>query len=410
MLTELEIEGFKSFGSPGVHVSLSPLNFVVGPNASGKTNFIEALRFLQNALRQDVEFAVNDLGGPADVRNKIQRQRQEEKHLRLRVHLDDTVRLMTGPEGQWKASVTDFHYALAIDLRTADEHPVIVDEQLTAKTETASGEAQCSVRRGSEEVTISSPPELGGMQDTRKLPVLPGEKSRPVVSAGAFNFALVAFRHLVLQWRFFSINPQVARQPSKELPHAGLGRYGENLALVLHHLEQNAKENGLQGLVASLRSAVPGLKGIQTKKDGIEGKWALQVLEERIRGAINPNAVSDGTIRLIALLLIATLGTEERSLIAIEEPENSVHPHLSEHLVDVFRETSSTSQIIATTHNPAFLDYLNPHEVLFCGKVDGLTRIRRADDLAEVESFKKHFSLGDLWVQGTFDRLFEGQE
>jgi len=220
----------------------------------------------------------------------------------------------------------------------------------------------------------------------------------------------VAFRHLVLQWRFFSINPQVARQPSKELPHAGLGRYGENLALVLHHLEQNAKENGLQGLVASLRSAVPGLKGIQTKKDGIEGKWALQVLEERIRGAINPNAVSDGTIRLIALLLIATLGTEERSLIAIEEPENSVHPHLSEHLVDVFRETSSTSQIIATTHNPAFLDYLNPHEVLFCGKVDGLTRIRRADDLAEVESFKKHFSLGDLWVQGTFDRLFEGQE
>jgi len=408
MLTELEIEGFKSFGSPGVRVSLSALNFVVGPNASGKTNFIAALRFLQNAIRQDAEFAVNDLGGSSEVRNKLQRQRKQERHLRVRLRLDHAVEFGLADESL-RTTVSAFDYALAIDLRTADARPVVVEETLHAQLRRASEAETYHLVRDTGTVKITNPFEATA-QARQELPVPRQERSRPALSAGFFSVPAVIFRELVQGWRFFNISPQIARQPYKELPDAALGMYGENLAVVLHHLQQNRKNDGLRGLVASLRSAVPGLKRIATIRDHIEGKLALQVFEDRIPGALNPGSISDGTIRLIALLAIATLGTDKRSLIAIEEPENSIHPHLSEHLIDIFRETSAQSQIIATTHNPAFLDYLEPHEVLFCGKVEGLTRIRRADHLAEIASFKKHFSLGDLWVQGTFDRLFEGQE
>ena len=75
MITELKIEGFKSFGSPEETIELGPLNFVVGANASGKTNLLSALRFLQNAVIHDVSYAVSEMGGNAEVRNKRLRQR-----------------------------------------------------------------------------------------------------------------------------------------------------------------------------------------------------------------------------------------------------------------------------------------------------------------------------------------------
>ena len=61
MITEFSIEGFKSFGSPAEVVQLGSLNVVVGANASGKSNFIDALRFLQNAVIHDVSYAVSEL-------------------------------------------------------------------------------------------------------------------------------------------------------------------------------------------------------------------------------------------------------------------------------------------------------------------------------------------------------------
>ena len=62
MLTHIEIEGFKSFGTPAAAVDVTPLTFLVGPNASGKSNFLAALEFLQTAVRHDVETAIAAFG------------------------------------------------------------------------------------------------------------------------------------------------------------------------------------------------------------------------------------------------------------------------------------------------------------------------------------------------------------
>lgn len=58
MITELTVENFKSFGPDGRSLALQPLNFIVGANASGKTNLLSALRFLKLALLNNVERAV----------------------------------------------------------------------------------------------------------------------------------------------------------------------------------------------------------------------------------------------------------------------------------------------------------------------------------------------------------------
>ncbi|HEY7546322.1 MAG TPA: AAA family ATPase, partial [Blastocatellia bacterium] len=70
MITNLQIAGFKSFGFPAQSVSFGPLTFVVGANASGKTNLISALRFLQSSVTHNIEHAVNEFSGVAEVRNR----------------------------------------------------------------------------------------------------------------------------------------------------------------------------------------------------------------------------------------------------------------------------------------------------------------------------------------------------
>jgi AAA15 family ATPase/GTPase len=67
MITELKVENFNSFGSDMAHLSLRPLNFIVGANASGKTNLLSALRFLKIALLQNVDIAVGEFEGPGEV-------------------------------------------------------------------------------------------------------------------------------------------------------------------------------------------------------------------------------------------------------------------------------------------------------------------------------------------------------
>jgi len=156
-----------------------------------------------------------------------------------------------------------------------------------------------------------------------------------------------------------------------------------------------------QTLVAQgLSSVVPGLKHVRATKLPIEEKLVFQIVEDKLRAAINPVSVSDGTVRLLALLVVTTWGVRGSSLITIEEPENGVHPHLAGYLVEVLKSGSEQCQLIVTTHNPDLLDHVEPSEVILCDKEDGFTKLKKASSLADIERFRQHFSLGELWTQG----------
>ena len=58
------------------------------------------------------------------------------------------------------------------------------------------------------------------------------------------------------------------------------------------------------------------------------------------------------------------------------------------------------SQVVVTTHSPDLLDHLEPHEVILCAKEDGFTKLKKASSVSEIEQFREHFSLGELWTQG----------
>src|SRR5439155_1822091 len=74
MIASATIEGFKSFGSPGTPVLLGPLNFIVGANGCGKTNFVSALQFIRLSLLHGLDHTVNnEFSGCREVRNRVLR-------------------------------------------------------------------------------------------------------------------------------------------------------------------------------------------------------------------------------------------------------------------------------------------------------------------------------------------------
>ena len=398
MITELEIEGFKSFGSPAETTELGPLNFVVGANASGKTNLLSALRFLQNAVTHDVSYAVSEMGGNAEVRNKRLRQRRELKPVRLSLKLDKEFAVsLPGDSDQKKdpSVVRSFEYQLVLDLRRDDRTPCIERESLQARFAQNGKTHSMGLLRSGSEVLVTNPMEGNGANQTIAVPEQ--EPTRlALVGVGFFSLPATILREEIRGWRFYNFIPSIARQPYREEPDATLGSAGEKLAAILHRMGEEDRAS----ISRELRAIVPGLKEIKTTKLPIEDTLAFQIVEDKLKTAINPASVSDGTVRLLALLVVTTWSVQDSSLITIEEPENGVHPHLAEYLVEILRCASERSQVIVTTHSPALLDHLEPQEVFLCDKKDGFTKLQSASSVADIDQFRRHFSLGELWSQG----------
>ena len=398
MITELSIEGFKSFGSPAETVELGPLNFVIGANASGKTNLLNALRFLQNAVVQDVSYAVSEMGGNAEVRNKRLRQRRAPKPVRLSLKVEKEVEyhVVHGSEEKPESSVArSFEYELVLDLRSDDSTPYIESERLRVETVSEGKTNIVGLDRSGRRVIVIDSRREDGTDNTIHIPEQEATRLA-LAGVGFFSISTAILGEEVKRWRFHNFLPSVARQPYRQEADAVLGPAGEKLAAVLNKMSSNDRAAIAEGL----RAIVPGLKDVRTTKLPIEDTLAFQIVEDKLKAAINPASVSDGTVRLLALLVVATWSVRNSSLIAIEEPENGVHPHLSEYLTEVLKSASQRSQIVVTTHAPDLLDYLEPHQVILCDKEDGFTKLKRASSVSDIEQFRKHFSLGELWSQG----------
>lgn len=387
MITRFEVEGYKSFGSPGVNLNLDQLNFLVGPNGSGKTNFLSSLEFLKNAVMQDVVFAVSEHEGLSEIRNRKLRQRTKEKPIRF---------LLT-----YKKNITINHkilssiqYELILDPRKKESIPSIKKEELLTFSE--KGEEVHRLTRTSDKVVIE---EEGKETQTFKFPSQ--ELHRLALGVGFFFIPSAIMRDIISKWRFFNISPSIARMPYRDSPNVTLGKYGENFSTIIHHLKQKKDALFLE-LEELAKEMVPGFKEITSTQIQGDGKWLFNIFEDKIRSPFSPTSASDGTVRLLILLVIVAWTARQSSLITIEEPENGLHPHLFEQIVHLIRESSQRwkTQFIITTHNPDFLDHLSPKEVLFSEKKEGFTKIHSANDIQQIEAFCKRFSLGELWEQG----------
>ncbi|HDI02336.1 MAG TPA: ATP-binding protein, partial [Ignisphaera sp.] len=194
----------------------------------------------------------------------------------------------------------------------------------------------------------------------------------------------------------YSFVPDSIRARSRVDAMPRLEYRGDNLARVLLHLylEDRKKfttiESVVQNLVPEIEEIIPHIEGTM-----VELWLRIKGLSEPLK----PANISDGTLRILAYVTALYLGS---SLVAFEEPENCIHPHLLETLVDLAHR--APCQVVITTHSPYLLDHVKPEEVYVVEKRGLETILVRLTKSNQIEAVKKFLSeggtLGEAWYSG----------
>ena len=92
--------------------------------------------------------------------------------------------------------------------------------------------------------------------------------------------------------------------------------------------------------------------------------YSMSIVDDRMIQPVNFENLSDGAKRIFLMLTFAIIAdVKGLSLIAIEEPENSINPGLLQNYLDVLSQLINNCKIIITSHSPYILQYLNPHSI-----------------------------------------------
>ena len=241
--------------------------------------------------------------------------------------------------------------------------------------------------------------EIIELEDRRKLGVttLGALKQHPRISA---------FRRFIEGWYLSYFTPDAARSLPLAGPQQRLNTHGDNLGNVVQFMEREHPRR-FQAILKEIAAKIPGIDQIDTERTS-DGRLLLRFNDKGFENPFYAQQVSDGTLKVFAYLLLLEDPTPSPFL-CIEEPENGLYHKLLESLADEFREHASRrrggSQVFITTHQPYFVNSLDPEEVWILEKgEDGFSTIRRASDDPIVSNMvAEGLPLGGLWYSDYLD-------
>lgn len=237
------------------------------------------------------------------------------------------------------------------------------------------------------------------LEDHRKLGVatLGALKQHPRISA---------FRRFIEGWYLSYFTPDAARSLPLAGPQSRLNVHGGNLGNVVQFMEREHPER-FETILDRIANKIPGIDRIETERSN-DGRLLLRFNDKGFQDPFYAQQMSDGTLKIFAYLLLLE-DPSPPSFLCIEEPENGLYHKLLETLAHEFRQHASgsgtVSQVFITTHQPYFVDALDPSEVWILEKgTDGFSTIRRASDDPIVNNMvEEGLPLGGLWFSDYLD-------
>lgn len=387
-IEHIEVRNYRAFR----HATFSDLPrmaVIIGANGSGKSTLFDALRFLQDALARNAESAVNERGG---FRELVSRGERGPIGITIKFRED------AGP------LVT---YLLEVAER--EGRVVVQREVLRHRRGTDSGRpwnfVDFSCGKGQVIVNESVDGALQGRYE-RDDYSHPDPSALAIAGLGQFLDFPVAckVRRTIENWHVSGIQIAAARTGSQPGCSQHLSSSGDNLAQAAHYLYRNHRKRFDEAL-AAMRRSVPGVSGIEARPTE-DGRLALRFQDGSFRDPFIARYASDGTIRMFAYLVLL-LDPSPHPLLAIQEPENQVYPHLLEVLAEEFRDYARRGgQAFVATHSPDFLNGARIEEIFHLFKRNGFATVRRA---SQSEILRRFFEEGDppglLWRQGLLDNV-----
>jgi predicted ATPase len=343
---------------------------LLGFNAAGKSNFLDVLRFVGEAVEGSPVQAAERRGGLESLLHRVPARTAESFSIRLELHL----RL---PQHDEPVPAT---YGFEIGPDPTGEAPLLVLRE----------EGSIALPSG----VLHLPLTVHGRSSRLRLPASAIDEDAP---QAILESALRAMR-------FYDLDSSVLRELDEQPPRVPfLGPHGEHLGRVLGALDQGGKER----FDAYLAALVPGALGMQERR---EGRYSTVQAWFRA-GDLQPEALflreslSEGTLRAAGTLaaLLQPPAFEGRiPLIGIEEPETALHPAGVSALYEALDDAAAHTQVIVTSQSSDLLDseYAHVDHILAVANDDGVTRIGPVDAGGRAILDKGLMSLAELHRSG----------
>lgn len=423
MLKRIKIKGYKSLVD--VDVNLRPLSVLFGPNAVGKSNFLDALQLLSRiatsrTLKDAFEppyrgkplesFTFGDSGikgllaqesASFSVEADVELSKPIMEAVNRQIHeMKKTKTSGENSESEVKTQLLSpvrekyLRYRIEIEILPKSGILRVSDEYLAA----LNAEGEINKKRN---------PFLEKVRN--RLHLRMEGQAHPTYHECNLNHSilsmplypphyphLAAMRQEFASWFFFYFEPRERmRAPNavKEVRHIGL--MGEELASFLNTLRA-LDEPQFKAVEKALHMIIPNVTGIEVGVNDL-GEVELKLLEGKT--PIPARVLSEGTLRVLGLLALGG-AKEPPALLGFEEPENGIHPRRIRMIADLLKSRTATgdTQLIVTTHSPILPDMISDENLYTCRKEQGHTTI---------EPFS---TLGNLWRSTDIDKALDTEE
>lgn len=327
-VSKIKMRNWRNFTS--TEVSLKETVYLIGPNASGKSNFLDIFRFMRDIVNPKgggLQQALASRGGLSKVRSLAARQKpQIELEFELRESLESD------------ENHPDWKYILWFNYEgRGRQRPVVLKEEAYKNGEKLLARPDTYDDSDPDRRTQTHLEQINMNLDFREI---------------SSFFEQVLYLHLVPQLLKFS--DQLA------LRHLESDPFGQGLLEEISIAQKRTREFRLKSIEDILKKVIPNLEQLRFLQDVSTGRPHLEMLYNHWRpkaGWQREDQFSDGTLRLIAM--IWTL-LSSNSMILLEEPELSLHTEVVKQIPDLIFKTrqyrkKSGGQLLISTHSEALL-------------------------------------------------------
>ncbi len=420
MIRRLEVLHYRALKY--INIKLSSFHILVGPNASGKSTFLDVFNMVKDILNAHPQKAVEkrasrfdellwmqggakfeiaiELEIPKEIKDKLKDRDFSLVRYELSLQLDEKKGIIISGENLWliKEKLPSSSNYSGKNGKQRTLFPIESIEPsyvVSPRKWTPTGWRKVISKSLQGNDYFKS--ETTDWNITYKSGPLKASLSRMPEDEERFPVALWTKNILMEGIQFLQLNSSVMRWSCRPDSPVDFQPDGSNLPKVIQYLKKE-QPNLFARWIKHTQTALPEIEEVQVKERP-ENRFLYLNFRHKNGLELPSWVISDGTLRFLAQTIIAYL-PEKYRIYMIEEPENGLHPLAIE---SIFQSLSSVyeNQILLATHSPVILRLAEPKDVLCFSKTEsGAVDIVRGEDHPKLKDWRKDVDLAMLHAAG----------